>query len=181
MKSVFLVSILFLLLAGCGNKEKKTESAVPPTEQSERSKEPPLPYMQPTLRDLAAAVVEAVADSNVDLLYNMMVTKDEYRDYVWANLDTVEVRGLTVDEVWGWNARDSDKAIGRMVGDYAHKEIQFTRLDPPRDIRTRGNIKVYRGNWIHVQPRDEQEEATWRMINVVMEYQGWFKVITYDD
>ena len=61
MKSVFLVSILFLLLAGCGNKEKKTESAVPPTEQSERSKEPPLPYMQPTLRDLAAAVVEAVA------------------------------------------------------------------------------------------------------------------------
>ncbi|MCB9357839.1 MAG: hypothetical protein H6508_08390 [Calditrichaeota bacterium] len=170
MKTLLSISLLLALLFGCSTEKKPGQS-----------KEPPLPHMQPSMQALAATVVQAVADSNVDLLYDLVVTKDEYRDVVWVNLDSVEIRGLLLEEVWGWNARDSDKAIARMVGDFAHKEFQMMRLDPPRDTRVRNEIKVHRGNWIHIQERDAPEEDTWRMINVVLEYQGWFKVITYDD
>jgi hypothetical protein len=169
MKTLISASLLFVLIFGCASEQKTT-----------RTKEPPLPYMQPSMEALAAAVVQALADSNVDLLYNLVVTKDEYRDIVWANLDPKEINGLPMEEVWSWNARDIDKAIGRYSGEYAHKDMQLVRVNPPRETRIRNEIKVHRGNWIDVALRGEPEE-TWRLLNVVLEYEGWFKVIAYND
>lgn len=177
MKIILSVSLLFILLYGCGGGEKSPQQTAPQTAQS---KEPPLPHMQPSMEALAATVVQALADSNVDLLYDLVVTKDEYRDVVWANLDPKEINGLPMEDAWLWNARDIDKAVGRFSSDYAHQDMQLIRVSPPRETRVRNEIKVHRGNWIEVAVRDQPEE-TWRLLNVVLEYKGWYKVIAYND
>jgi len=129
---------------------------------------------------LAAAVVQAVADSNAELLHNFCLTEQEYRDVVWANLDSNEAKQIPFEMSWGWNVRDTDKSIRRYVQEYAHHELQLTTVHKPRDIRERNKIKIVRGTRIEVSSGQAEPEE-WRMLNVILEYQGWYKVITYND
>jgi hypothetical protein len=169
MKKLLLFFLSFALLAvGCRDNGPKRASVAP------------LPNMFPSLKELAAAVVQAVADSNEQLLRDFVVTESEYRDVVWVNLDTSETRQLPFDMSWGWNVRDTNISILRYLESYGGHDLQLTRINPPAEVRLRNQIRVHRGTVIFVADGRGDEEA-WRILNVVLEYQGWYKVITYHD
>ncbi len=141
-----------------------------------------MPNMFPSLESLAAAVVEAVADSNEAKLKSFCVTEQEYRDYVWAKLDPSETNqpGMPVEKAWSWVVRDTDKAARRYVLEYGNLELQMTKITPPKSAKEYPEIKVHRGMRVSVTDSGGSEEE-WRLLNVILEYKGWFKVIAYND
>lgn len=170
MKRIANLLIVITALAALGCGEIKPE----------RAATAPLPHMFPSLESLVAAVVQAVADSNEQLLRDFVMTEAEYRDVVWANLDSMETKQVPMEMTWGWNVRDTETSISRYLGSYGGRELQLTRIAPAREVRERNQINVHRGVLIYVAQDGASEEA-WKMLNVILEYQGWFKVITYHD
>ena len=142
----------------------------------------PLPNMYSSLDALAAAVVGAIADSSAEKLKALCVTEKEYREVVWANLDSAETshEQMPVERAWSWVERDVDKATRRYVAEFGNRDVRFLRLGAKKNVREYPNIKVHRGQRI-VVTADGSDEQEWRLMNVVLEYKGWFKVIAYND
>lgn len=168
MNKIYLLIAVCLTSLGIGCGENRPKA--------------PLPNMFPSLDALAAAVVAAVQDSSTEKLLSFCVTEQEYRDIVWANLDSSETSqpAMPVERAWSWVVRDSEKAAQRYVAEFGGRELQMTKTTPPQRVREYEKMKVHRAMRISVAVGGAAEEE-WRLLNVVLEYQGWFKVITYND
>ncbi len=118
----------------------------------------------------------------MDKLLSLCVTEQEYRDVVWANLDSSETSqpAMPLERAWSWVVRDTEKAANRYIGEFGGRELQLTKITPPQRVREYPKMKVHRAMRISVTVDGSLEEE-WRLLNVVLEYQGWFKVITYND
>lgn len=149
---------------------------------NKRAKEAPLPNMYSTLDALAAAVVGAIQDSSFEKLQALCLTEQEYRNVVWANLDSSETSqpAMTVERAWSWVVRDTEKAGKRYVSEYGNRELQLTNVGPVKNVKTYPAMAVHRGLRIAVSV-DGTEPEEWRLLNVILEYKGWFKVITLND
>ena len=140
----------------------------------------PLPNMFPSLEALAEGVVYAIEDSSLVRLQSFCLTEQEYRDVLWANLPEAEVRNMPVEKAWGWVKRDVEKASRRYIDDYGNHDLEIVKITPPQEIRTYPNLRVHRAYRITVSDRGAEPEE-WRLLNVILEYKGWFKVIAYND
>lgn len=166
-RHLIFLAVLVFTIAACSKSERPA---------------PPLPGMFPSMADLCAAVVGAVQDSSVEKVKALCVTEQEYRDVIWANLDSSETSQakMPVERAWSWVERDVDKAAGRYVSEFGKRDVRFIRLGDKKNVRTYPNMKVHRGQRIIVTV-DGAEEEEWRLLNIVLEYKGWFKVIAYND
>ncbi|MBL0061416.1 MAG: hypothetical protein IPP40_08015 [bacterium] len=140
----------------------------------------PLPNMFPSLEALAEGIVEAVQDSSLERLQSYCLTEQEYRDVLWANLPEAEVRSMPVEKAWGWVKRDIEKASRRYIDDFGNHQLKIVKLTPPQEVRSYPNIKVHRAFRITVSDRGADPEE-WRLMNVILEYKGWYKVVAYND
>ena len=140
----------------------------------------PLPNMFPSLAALADGVVEALEDSSLERLQSYCLTEQEYRDILWANLPAAEVQNMPVEKAWGWVKRDIDKASRRYIDDFGRHDLKLVKTTPPQEVRTYPQIKVHRAFRMTVSDRGAEPEE-WRLLNVVLEYKGWYKVIAYND
>lgn len=140
----------------------------------------PLPNMFPSLEAMAEGVVEAIQDSSLERLQSFCLTEQEYSEILWANLPEQEVRNMPVEKAWGWVKRDVEKASRRYIDDFGNHQLKIVKLTSPQEVRSYPNIKVHRAFRITVSDRGAEPEE-WRLLNVILEYKGWFKVITYND
>lgn len=140
----------------------------------------PLPNMFPSLEALAEAIVEAIQDSSLEKLQSYCLTEQEYREILWANLPEAEVRSMPVEKAWSWVKRDVEKSILRYTSDFGKHQLKIVKQTPPQEVRAYPNIKVHRAFRITVSDRGAEPEE-WRLMNVVLEYKGWYKIIAYND
>jgi len=136
--------------------------------------------MFPSLEALAEAVVTALEDSSVERLTSFCLTEQEYRDILWANLPEQETRGMPIEKAWGWVSRDVHKCSLRYMDDFGGSSLKLISVTPPQEVRSYLEIKVHRALRIKVSANGAEPEE-WRLLNVILEYKGWFKVIAYND
>ncbi len=136
--------------------------------------------MFPSLEALADGVVEAIQDSSLERLQSFCLTEQEYRDILWANLPEQEVRNMPIEKAWGWVKRDVEKASRRYIDDFGGHKLTLVKISPPIEVRNYPNIKVHRAFRLSVSDRGAEPEE-WRLLNVILEYKGWFKVVAYND
>lgn len=156
----------YLFVQGCVSDSQK-ESA-------------PLPYMFPSLEALALGVVEAIEDSSLERLKSFCLTEQEYHEILWAGLPEQEVRGMPVEKAWSWVVRDVEKAARRYIGDFGGMEIALVKIVPPQEVRSYPTMKVHRAFRVFASANGGEAEE-WRLLNVILEYKGRFKVIAYND
>ncbi|MBK8128187.1 MAG: hypothetical protein IPK53_04340 [bacterium] len=76
--------------------------------------------------------------------------------------------------------RDIEKASRRYIDDFGRHDLKMVKTTPPQEVRTYPQIKVHRAFRMTVSDRGAEPEE-WRLLNVVLEYKGWYKVIAYND
>jgi hypothetical protein len=133
-----------------------------------------------SLDDLARATIKAVEDSNETALRELLVSENEFRNVIWINMDAGEVNGITVEKAYGWNVRDAQKAVNRLLYDWGGKPYKLVKAEVLKETRRFERLSVLRGVVITV--RDSKGELQqWNLLNVVVEMNGRYKAIAFDE
>jgi hypothetical protein len=129
--------------------------------------------------NLATAALKAIADSSSSELAALLVTKDIYRDVIWKTLPAEEIGNMSVEMAWEWVARDSEKAIRRILLDYGGKKLTLKRVYEQHETKFYPAMRIIRG--LRIVAEDPSGELIdLKLLNVVAEVDGLYKAIAFD-
>ncbi|MCX7834515.1 MAG: hypothetical protein N2450_00405 [bacterium] len=129
---------------------------------------------------LGETILKAISENDSSRLAKVLMTETEYKQIFYKSLPDSIQQAMPVDLAWGFVEQDSRKAIRRYLADYGGQHIRlqkvFFRFEPHRYE----NLVVHRGMVMEVLlPNGETE--SWRLVNVVVEQNGYFKVVAFND
>lgn len=139
----------------------------------------PLSNSFDTPEALVQAVLDALEKEDRDALWALMVTREEHEDLLWEQLP--ESNHLPFDYARQLNERNSNKGIGQAISRYGGNEFELISIeftDPPEQYE---GFTLYFGTVLTVRRASDGEEGTLPILDVVLEYDGRWKLMNYND
>ena len=139
----------------------------------------PLLYAQPSAEALAQTVLEALAKRDDQTLKNLVLTKDEFCNYVWPELPSSKINNLTCD--WVWRSFKPNDISGRkqILSVYGGKPYNLIRLRYAKGTTEYKSFKVHEDARVVVQDSGGGKEQELKLFGSILEYDGQFKLFSY--
>ncbi len=128
---------------------------------------------------LAQAVLDALQREDRDALRALMVTREEHENLLWEQLP--ESNHLPFDYARQLNERNSNKGIGQAISRYGGNEFELISIEftgPPEQY---GGFTLHFGTVLTVRRVSDGEEGTLPILEVILEYDGRWKLMNYDE
>lgn len=128
---------------------------------------------------LAGAVLNAIAADDAEALKAAMITRDEHRRLVWPQLP--ESDEIAFDAAWQMNEAASRKARRNVLASFGGTDFELV------EIAFQGTPERYEGFTVHfgteltVRRRSDGREGTLEVLDVVVEREGRWKALNFDD
>ena len=164
-----------LLTASCSaNREKFDDGTSPMSADSNL-----LSNGYPSVAALGEATVKALSDSSADELHKLMVTRQEFRDVIFARTPDSLKAGLPEEQAWQWNLDGSDLAIHRKLEALGGRHLHFVKATVRDTVTVFPGKTTYRNVIITAEKADDGRQVEFRFLNVVAMVGGRCKVVAF--
>lgn len=129
---------------------------------------------------LANAVLVAIAKNDSLMFSKVLMTENEYKNIFYKSLPDSVKNAMPVDLAWNMVLMDSRKALKRYLNEFGGLNIKLKKVYfrfPPHRFE---GFTVHRGMIMNVELPNGEEEH-WRLLNVVLEQNGYYKCVTFND
>jgi len=130
---------------------------------------------------LAQAVAQAVSTQNEEVFNRMRISRDEYMDLIWPNLEYSRLQGWkdNPDFIWRQHAAKSDSGLREMLRRYGGNPLRVLSVKFPSAAQEYGNVKI------HSRPELLFDNSTKPgpapvLMGSMIEKAGRFKVFSYN-
>lgn len=132
-----------------------------------------------SLEKLAKATVKALNDSSKAKLNELRVSREEYEHVTWVRVPSELHANVTVDMAWEWVERDSKVAARRALNDFGCRGLRFDSVYVLDGVMEFPLIRIHRD--VRIVATDRAGEVhDFKLLNVVAEVEGRFKVLAFD-
>jgi hypothetical protein len=139
----------------------------------------PLTDSKESAEALARAVLEGLEAEDREALDALLVTQDEHRDLLWDFLP--ESNDLTFEVAREWNVRNSQEGLGRALDRYGGTKFEFIRIEFTDDPEVYETFTLHRGTRLWVRRASDGEEGNLPILDVVLEMDGRWKLMNYEE
>lgn len=138
-----------------------------------------LSHSQASADDLARAVVAALEAEDTTALEELWVTEAEYRTLLWDELP--ESQHLEFEFVWDLNRRNSRDGMSRALSRFGGEDFEFLRIEFTEEPEVYETFTLHRGTELWVRRVSDGEEGVLPVLDVVLERDGRWKLMNYDE
>jgi hypothetical protein len=140
---------------------------------------PDLAHSHRNLERLCIEVLDALRQQDGDALRALMVTREEHRDLLWQQLPSSQ--HFEFDYVRSLNERNSSKAIRNALNDYGGADFEFVSIEFTEPSEQYDGFTLHFGAQLMVRRASDGEEGILPILDVVLEYDGRWKLMNYDE
>ena len=151
------------LLAGCQSAEARSG----------------LTNTRGSAEDVAQAVLDAVAAKDRPALEALMVSEAEHRDLLFDQLP--ESHTWPFPFVRDLNMRNSMKGLGRTLKRYGGMQFELLAIEFTKDTEVYDGFALHRGAVLRVKRLSDGREGTLRILDVMVERNGRWKLMNYEE
>jgi len=138
-----------------------------------------LSYTFGSAEDAGRAVLEAVAQRDVQTLRLMPLTEHEFRTVVWPELPASRADvSLPFAYAWGTLAQNSAGSLAQILDRYGGQQYELTSVRVSGDVTAHPSFTVHRK--VELAVRNAQgEPGRLRLFGSLLERQGQWKIFSY--
>lgn len=154
---------MVLVIAGCGANTS------------------PLANTYQTPEALIEAALAAVEAEDGEALRALLVSREEFEEYVWPVLP--DRNNTQLDFFWGTMAMNTRKAVRQLENNYGGLPIEIVALEMPgeEELESYEDFKFHVGVKVTVRRRDTGEEGVLPSFDGFLEYGGRWKLLNYGE
>jgi hypothetical protein len=124
------------------------------------------------------AVVNALNGKDKEALRAVLVTKEEYIDHMWGSFPASD--HWPADFAYSNLNKNSTKGINRWTERFGAKNYEFLDIRFTRSVEKYDGFRLHRGTMLQVR-NTKGEEKELRILGSVVEMDGQFKLLSYDE
>jgi hypothetical protein len=128
---------------------------------------------------LAEAVLNALEQEDRGSMLALMVTSEEHQSLLWDQLP--ESNHLTFEYARDLNERNSGKAITSAISRFGGNEFELLSIQFTEDAEIYEHFTLHFGTVLRVRRTSDGMEGTLPILDVVLEYDGRWKLMNYDE
>lgn len=131
--------------------------------------------------DLGKAVVTALNEKNAESLHKYRVDKEEYIGYMWYSFPASQPK-YNIPEDFAWDNLNIKciKGVTKWVNQYGNRGLEFQKIAFENPTEEYDGFTLLRGTVLHIKTKDGKEK-TLRILGSVVEMDGRYKLLSYDD
>lgn len=126
---------------------------------------------------MARAVLQALEAGEREALEQLLVTRQEHRDLLWAKLP--ESGYMEFGEARSLNQRNTDEAIRDALRRYGGRSFGLVEIRFTDEAEVYDDFILHRGAEIRVRDEASGEVGKLPVLNVVLEREGLWKPMHY--
>jgi hypothetical protein len=128
---------------------------------------------------LAQAVIDAMAEGDVQRLQALALTEEEFRAHVWPHLPASRPeRTVPFDFVWGTLRQNSEGHLRQTLAGFPDRSIELRRVESAGRTSEYGVVVVRRDTTLLVAGTDGRQRVV-RLFGSLIEQDGAWKVFSY--
>lgn len=135
-----------------------------------------------SIEDLAATVLDGIQHGRGQALWNLAITREEFRDVVYPVLPASRPeRNTPMEYVWSDLRHKSSASLNATLAEHGGRHYELVRVDfvaPEQRQRDYGAFRVHRDARVVVE-REDGSEVALDLFGSVIERNGRFKVFSY--
>ncbi|MBL8151080.1 MAG: hypothetical protein JNN15_14225 [Blastocatellia bacterium] len=175
-KTKSLILIGALVLASCTNTTQRSSN------QEVATSTPSVPSRlllnsQPSPQALANKVLEKLTAKDRAGLKALVITQEEFCNYLWPEFPAYGTPGATCDWVWGMDEAKSNSSLGGAINRLGGKEFKLLAID------FKEKPQIYKTYKIHMHPlvtvQVDGEELKGEVFGPVVELDGQYKLYSF--
>lgn len=128
---------------------------------------------------LAEAVLDALHHQDHNALLALMVTSEEHQELLWEHLP--ESNHLTFEYARQLNERNSGKAITEAIARFGDNEFELVSVEFTEPAEAYEDFTLHFGAVLTVRRVSDGVEGALPILDVVLEYGGYWKLMNYDE
>lgn len=128
---------------------------------------------------LAKGVLAAIERGDEEALRRYLVTEEEHRTLLWDQLP--ESGYLDFRYARRLNERSTGKAIRRVLERYGGQPLRFVGLTFEKETEAYDGFALFRGAALRVRHASTGAEGVIPVLDVLLERNGWWKPMNYDE
>lgn len=156
------VSLLWITSGGCAD-----------------SAPPALSHAKDSPETLVAAALEAMATDDQASLEALLVTREEYETLLWPEMPDGEYTPF--DFVWSLASTNNRKGTKQALSSYGGMPLKVVSVRFPEQPEVYQSFKLHPDVEVWVRRDDTGEEGKHPSFDVLVEYDGWWKLLNLDE
>ncbi|MGB1840458.1 MAG: hypothetical protein ACPHWZ_05100 [Longimicrobiales bacterium] len=130
---------------------------------------------------LVEAALNAVEAQDGEALRALLVSREEFEDYVWPVLP--DRHNTQLEFFWGTMAMNTRKAVRQLENNYGGLPIEIVALEMPgeEELESYEDFTFHVGVKVTVRRRDTGEEGVLPSFDGFLEYGGRWKLLNYGE
>jgi hypothetical protein len=131
--------------------------------------------------ELSRALESAVVSGDADLMRQIAVTEEEFRDLVWPTLDIAKLpnSNFTWEFVWSQHQLQHEKCLMRTSHDLAGSEIDIVDIMFEGRTTDHGSFKIHRDSRVEVRRADGTKEEMALFGSLLETADGRYKIYSF--
>jgi len=131
--------------------------------------------------ELSRALESAVVSGDADLMRQMAVTEEEFRDLVWPTLDIARLpnSNFTWEFVWSQHQLQHEKCLMRTSHDLAGQKIDIVDITFEGRTTDHGSFKIHRDSRVEVLRADGTRDEVALFGSVLETADGRYKIYSF--
>ena len=132
-------------------------------------------------RELAEAVLRAVAANDAEALGRLRVGRTEYLDLLWPEFPQAKDPRHTLAPEFHWNLLDSSSAAGirDVLADFGGSDFELLEVRPSAGVVEYDTFRLLRKFELRVRRRPDGREGVLRILGSIVERGGRYKLLSY--
>jgi hypothetical protein len=131
--------------------------------------------------DLFDALEAAIESGDIEVMRELAVSREEFRDLVWPTLPIANKpkSNFTWDFVWQQHELRHESSLRRIATDFGGQNLEIVNLEARGKTTDHGTFHIYRENYVEVvRPDGSREEL--RLFGSLLETEnGRFKIYSF--
>jgi hypothetical protein len=137
-----------------------------------------LRHAQPSAEALAGQVLEALRERDEPSLKNLVLTKEEFCNYVWPELPSSRIKNLTCDWVWSSYGPSNAAGLRHILGVHGGNQYRLVRVRFARGTTEYESFKVHEDARVVVADSAGREREL-KLFGSILDYEGQFKLFSF--
>ena len=154
-----LAPLLALIAAGCGNPTLSNSFSSP--------------------EQLGQAVLDGLAAKDAEALWDLVVTPEEHRELLWEFLP--ESNTYSFEYVREWSERNSRDGLANVLRRLGGTEFELIRVEFTEGSEEYPDFTVFLGTRLHVRRVSDGETGTLSLLDVMVAYDGRWKLMNFEE
>lgn len=138
-----------------------------------------LTHAYPNREALARAVIRGLEADSRDSLEALLVTREEHRDLLWPELP--ERTYFPFERARALNMRNTREGMQRATGRYGGRDFELVRIETGRDTEVYEGFTLHRRVRLVARDVTTGREAALGILDVLLERDGHWKLMNYEE